>query len=105
MQMKISITDALNQDRLEKVILNSYEQSLYLVSVIINGKEFFVTDEEGNFLKSFNKLELQKMFLGRRVQKVVVRHESCYDEMIGLSSQKDENTLEVLIGGEEYASP
>ena len=50
MQMKISITDALNQDCLEKVILNSYEQSLYLVSVIIKGKEFFVTDEEGNFL-------------------------------------------------------
>ena len=105
MQMKISITDALNQDCLEKVILNSYEQSLYLVSVIIKDKEFFVTDEEGNFLKSFNKLELQKMFLGTRVQKVVVRHESYYDEMIGLSSQKDENTLEVLIGGEEYASP
>ena len=61
-QMKITLDECLSLKSIEKVVINSYEQSLYLVSVIVNGEERFVTDDRGNFLKSFNKLELQKLF-------------------------------------------
>ena len=61
-QMKITLDECLSLKSIEKVVINSYEQSLYLVSVILNDEERFVTDERGNFLKSFNKLELQKLF-------------------------------------------
>ena len=36
------------------------------------------------------------------VGKMVLRHQSSYDEMIGLSEGLTDNTLEVPIGGEEY---
>ena len=62
-------------------------------------------NEEGDYLKSFNKLDLQKLFSGTRVKKMVIRHKSAYNEMIGLQDCKEDNTLEVMIGGEEYANP
>ena len=103
--MKISLRESLALETIEKVVLNSYEQSLYLVSIIINDEERFVTNEEGDYLKSFNKLDLQKLFSGTRVKKMVIRHKSAYNEMIGLQDYKEDNTLEVMIGGEEYANP
>ena len=103
-QMKITLGECLSLKSIEKVVINSYEQSLYLVSVIVNDEERFVTDDRGNFLKSFNKLELQKLFSNSSVTKMVVRHKSAYSEMIGLPNQEEDNTLEVLIGGDEYAN-
>ena len=103
--MKISLRESLALETIEKVVLNSYEQSLYLVSIIINDEERFVTNEEGDYLKSFNKLDLQKLFSGTRVKKMVIRHKSAYNEMIGLQDYTEDNTLEVMIGGEEYANP
>ena len=103
--MKITLNECLALKTIEKVVINSYEQSLYLLSIIINGKECFVTDKKGNFMKSFNKLELQKLFSSIPVAKMVVRHKSAYSEMIGLKNQEEDNTLEVLIGGDEYANP
>ena len=86
---------------------------LYVVS---GGNEFEKNDPalkdrlyinlgKGNFIKSFNKLELQKLFSNIPVEKVVVRHKSAYSEMIGLKGQEEDNTMEVLIGGDEYANP
>ena len=103
--VKIALHECLALKTIEKVIINSYEQSLYLVSIIINDEERFVTDKKGNFIKSFNKLELQKLFSNIPVEKVVVRHKSAYSEMIGLKGQEEDNTMEVLIGGDEYANP
>ena len=88
---------------IEKVILHSHDQSLYLVSVQVNGREQYVKDKNGNFLKAFNKLELQTQFSNQIVGEMLLRHQSPYDEMIGLSEDKVDNTLEVRIGGEDYA--
>ena len=103
--MKISLKESLSLETIEKVVLNSCEQSLYLVSIIINGEERFVTNEKGDYLKSFNKLDLQKLFSSTRVKKMVLRHKSAYNEMIGLQEHSENNTLEVLIGGDEFANP
>ena len=43
-QMKITLDECLSLKSIEKVVINSYEQSLYLVSVIVNDEERFVTD-------------------------------------------------------------
>lgn len=101
--MKIRFSELRRQKFIEKVILHSHDQSLYLVSVLLDGEEHYVTDEKGNFLKSFNKLELQSKFNRLIVGQMVLRHQSPYDEMIGLTEEKSDNTLEVLIGGEAYA--
>jgi hypothetical protein len=101
--MKIKLSELRKQKFIEKVMLHSHDQSLYLVSVLLADEEFYVTDENGDFLKSFNKLELQSKFNGLFVGQMVLRHQSPYDEMIGLTEEKTDNTLEVLIGGEAYA--
>ena len=76
-----------------------------MVSIVTHDEERFVTDKKGNFIKSFNKLELQNLFSNIPVGKVVVRHKSAYSEMIGLKDQEEDDTMEVLIGGDEYANP
>ena len=101
--MKIKLSELCRLNFIEKVILHCHDQSLYLVSVQIDSEERYVTNEQGSFLKSFNKLSLQSKFKDMTVGAMVLRHQSPYDEMIGLSEKKSDNTLEVLIGGEAYA--
>ena len=43
--MKITSDKCLAHKNIEKVIINSYEQSLYLVYIVINDEERFVTDD------------------------------------------------------------
>jgi hypothetical protein len=101
--VKIKLSELRKQKFIEKVILHSHDQSLYLISVLFDGEERYVTDEKGNFLKSFSKLELQSKIDRLIVGQMILRHQSPYDEMIGLTEEKSDNTLEVLIGGEAYA--
>jgi len=100
--MKIKLSELRQLNFIEKVILHCHDQSLYLVSVQIDNVEHYVTDEQDGFLKSFNKLSLQSKFKDMTVGEMVLRHQSPYDEMIGLSEEQSDNTLEVLIGGEAY---
>ena len=102
--MTVSIGDVRKCKFVEKVILHCHDQSLYLVSVIIEGQEEYVTDKKGDFLKSFNKLDLQTQFSGLNIGEMVLRHKSPYDEMVGMPKSDVDNTLEVPIGGEAYAS-
>lgn len=101
--MKIKLSELRKRSFIEKVMLHCHDQSLYLVSVILDSEERYVTDDKDDFLKSFNKLSLQAKFKGLVIGKMVLRHQSPYDEMIGLSEEQTDNTLEVLIGGEAYA--
>ena len=103
-RMSITLKDLKKLDYIAKVILHCHDQSLYLVSVLVDGEEQYVKDKNGNFLKSFNKLELQVQFADQVVGEMLLRHKSPYDEMIGLSEDKVDNTLEVRIGGEAYAT-
>lgn len=102
--MNITLREVRKLKFIEKVILHSHDQSLYLVSVLIAGEERYVTDNKGQLLKSFNKLELQTKFSDLEVGAVVLQQKSVYDEMIGLSEQSVDNTLEVSISGEAYAA-
>ena len=102
--MSVTLKEIKKLDYIAKVILHCHDQSLYLVSVLIEGEEQYVKDKNGNFLKSFNKLELQVQFADQVVGEMLLRHQSPYDEMIGLSEDKVDNTLEVPIGGEAYAT-
>ena len=102
-RMSITLKEVKRLDYIEKVILHCHDQSLYLVSVLVNGEEQYVKDKNGNFLKAFNKLELQAQFADQIVGEMLLRHQSPYDEMIGLSEDKVDNTLEVRIGGVAHA--
>tara|TARA_B100001059_G_C17375602_1_gene351870 strand:+ start:58 stop:468 length:411 start_codon:yes stop_codon:yes gene_type:complete len=103
-RMSITFKEIKKLNYIPKVILHCHDQSLYLVSVELDGEEQYVKDNNGDFLKSFNKLELQVKFADQIVGEMLLRHQSPYDEMIGLSEDRIDNTLEVRIGGEAYAA-
>lgn len=102
--MNINLRDVSKLTFIEKVIVHCHDQSLYLVSILVDGEERYVTDNNGQLLKAFNKLALQTHFARMDVGAMVLRHKSVYDEMIGLDSAVD-NTLEVSISGDEFAVP
>ncbi|ALO44207.1 DUF6482 family protein [Pseudoalteromonas phenolica] len=81
----------------DKVIYHSLDLALYNVSAVIDGKEFMITDEKGQRLKSHNFISLQKQLRNVKAKTQVMRHTSAYDEMVGGPSKSD-NALEVPIG-------
>lgn len=79
---------------IDKLIYHSVELSLYMVSVIIDEQEHYITDKKGNYIKASNLTSLQKEFATIEAKETVLRHSSPYDEMIG-GPEKDNNLLEV----------
>ena len=79
---------------INKLIYHSVDLSLYMVSVIIDNREYYIVDRHGNYLKATNLVELQQQLSSIKSQETVLRHSSPYDEMIG-GPEKTDNNLEV----------
>lgn len=88
---------------IEKLIYHSVDLSLYMASAIIDGHEHYITDNKGQFVKSRNLVELQKLLQTVNAEETVLRHTSPYDEMIGGPKKGLTNALEVpLIDNKLY---
>ena len=81
---------------IDKLIYHSVDLSLYMVSVIIDEHEHYITDNNGNYFKATNLISLQKEFATIEAKETVLRHTTPYDEMIG-GPEKDNNLLEVQL--------
>ncbi len=101
--MLLSVSELFNMGKIEKVIIHSINLSLYQLSIEMDGLEVYVTDNKGNFLRAFNIAGLQKKLRGLDYTKMVLRHSSPYDEMIGLPAKEFDhsNLLEVEIRDNE----
>ncbi|MGO2355655.1 MAG: DUF6482 family protein [Marinomonas foliarum] len=86
----------------DKVKLHSLESNLYQLSVVIDGDEQYIETDNGRFITSHNKLDLQALFKGKSVGATVLCHRSAYDEMIGQPIGVG-NILEVPIGNTDLA--
>lgn len=97
--MLITLAQLYHLGSVDKVIIHSIDMSLYQLSVELDGKEFYVTDNKGKLLRAFNTLQLQKQVRSIEVKKMLLRHTSAYDEMIGLAEphKHNSNMLEVEI--------
>jgi hypothetical protein len=82
----------------DKLIYHSIDISLYQASVVLEGKEHYITDDKGKVLRSFKLIELQKILCKVKAKETVLRQESAYDEMIGGPEKTSPNTLEVPWG-------
>lgn len=96
--MTISLKTLKQQPEIKKVIIHSLDCSLYQVSVLIEGQELYVTDQQGKLLRSNNKLSLQALFEGLPYRTMVLRQQSAYDEMVGQPLREADNFLEVPLG-------
>ena len=82
---------------IEKVIYHSLDLSLYQVSVLIDGENYYVTDDKDRFLRASSLVELQKTMSNVKSKKSVLRQTSAYDEMVGLPEINGTNTMEIPI--------
>lgn len=93
----MTVSELAKISTIEKVCIHSLESNLYQLSIISNGEEHYITDQKGHFLTSHNKLDLQQMFSDKQVGKMVLCHQSAYDEMVG-QPVGENNVLEVPLG-------
>ncbi|MBR9909853.1 MAG: hypothetical protein GYB33_05810 [Gammaproteobacteria bacterium] len=103
--MKITLQQLQNITVVDKLIIHSLDLCLYQVSAIIAGEEYYVTDVEGKFLRSHNKLDLQAQLAAVPAQRLVLHQRSAYDEMVGQPLRQADNVLEVDLGNSELARP
>ncbi|WP_419811730.1 DUF6482 family protein [Bacterioplanoides sp.] len=102
--MTIRISKLKQVNRIEKVIIHSLDLCLYQASVVINGEEHYVTDNNDKLLRSHNVLSFQAMFEKFPVQAFVIKHQSAYDEMVGQPIRQGSNAIEVPFGNNQLAA-
>ena len=102
--MKI-LFDDLSLYSIQKLIFNSIDQALYQVIVVIDDTEHVVWESEKRTLMSRNLMQLREKCEILNVRDKVLRHESAYDEMIGLPTKIASNRMEVPLAGNPYPEP
>ncbi len=102
--MSVTLKQIATLSSIEKVIIHSFDGSLYLVSICLNGEEHYLVDEESGMpIKARHHLMLQKLFTHHHVRCTVLRQQSPYDEMVGQPVSKENNRMEVPLAGAAFA--
>lgn len=96
--MKMPLAKQKKYFVVDKLIYHSVDLSLYMVSAMVEGEEYYIADNSGNFLKSHKLIELQKALAKVKATETVLRHTSPYDEMVGGPDKTGSNALEVPLG-------
>ena len=100
--MKLLLKD-LYKHRVQKLVINSIEQALYQVIAVVDGVEHVVWKTDKKVLLTRNLMEFRVMFEHFPAEEIVLRHESAYDEMIGLDTVPNNNRLEVPLNNKPYS--
>ncbi len=95
----------LSKYNIQKLVICSLEQALYQVLVVIDGTERLVWDNKDRCLRSRNLMELRESLEHLNIPESVLRHESPYDEMVGMAEKTHSNRLEVPLGKNPYSVP
>ncbi|KID55590.1 hypothetical protein N473_17290 [Pseudoalteromonas luteoviolacea CPMOR-1] len=96
--MKITLAALGDKATIDKFVVNSLDQALYQLTVCLGDTEYVVVDERGETLRAHNPLALQKRVQHLPYQKMTLRQQSAYDEMIGQPLREGSNQLEVPFG-------
>jgi len=94
----ILLSDLSKFDYLEKVIIESLEQALYRLEVVLGGHVYYVTEKAGKSLTRRSIVEIQSLLTPYKIHEMHLRHLSPYDEMIGHDINTDSNELLVPLG-------
>lgn len=99
--MKIYYSD-LPSLTIQKLIITSLEQALYQAIVVVNGEEHIVWKDDEKTLTTRNLTQMRELFESFELSDIVLRQESAYDEMIGISTEQGKNRLEVPLNNKPY---
>lgn len=101
--MKIPLAKLNTWRSIDTLIVQSIDCSLYQALVNKAGREYLVTGKDGRALRARSKPALLAYFSGYTIQRIILRHRSAYDEMIGQPLRHYPNTLEVPLGNTPVA--
>lgn len=94
----LPLTELHQFDCLDKVIIESVEQTLYRLLVEAEGICYYVIESPGKSLTRRSILEIQELLSPYIIKGLFLSHSSPYDEMIGMDVNHDSNELLVPIG-------
>lgn len=80
---------------IDSLTLLSFDMDIYLVELDIGGQSVRVVDDDGKPMAWRSQLLAKKPFKGLGIKRSRLRHESTYDEMIGMPPKGGE--MEVSI--------
>ena len=89
----------------ETVLIQSVDLSLYIAFAVSGDTELLITDSDGSSLKTRNLLKMKELLSPLNIESLVLRQASPYDEMVGQSADKIDNSLEVILSTELYPAP
>ena len=95
--MKLTWKEFSAMDQPAPVIIDSLDQALYQVVVIINAREYRLIDDNGRTFRRHNLQQVREALQLMPVKSITLRHRSAYDEMIGQPTRQAPNTLEVPV--------
>ncbi|MBT1445129.1 hypothetical protein KJI95_11420 [Shewanella sp. JM162201] len=93
--MTIRYSSLKSMPGIDKACIHSLDMSLYQLSVVIDGAELYVTDDDDRMLRSINLCQMQALLEDLPVRETVLRQESAYDEMVGQSERLCSNAMEI----------
>ncbi|MGI9286376.1 MAG: DUF6482 family protein [Pseudomonadales bacterium] len=93
--MKLRIADVYNYPSLRKAIVHSVDQMLYIITIVIDGQEKLLHNDDGSPFRTTKLSEVHLVLELVNAEETVLRQQSAYDEMIGQPAREGDNTLEV----------
>jgi hypothetical protein len=95
--MKISLKELRRKSGPFEAIAQSIEGALYIASVIVDGREYRLVDDNSKTLTRRSVMHVREMFEGVELAKLTIHQVSAYDEMIGQTPRLGPNTLQVPV--------
>jgi hypothetical protein len=93
--MAITLQQLQQLGSIERVIIRSINCSLYQAMAVIDGKEQLIKQAPGKTLMARNIADIKEQLALLTIEKLILQHQSAYDEMIGQPFRDQANTLEV----------
>ena len=100
--MKLTLSALAASPRACAATVHSLEQALYQVTVLHEGAEKLLRENDGRVFRRRSLLEVKEALADLPVASLVLRQQSAYDEMIGQAPREGDNTLEVPLALAPY---
>ncbi|MFK7975434.1 MAG: DUF6482 family protein [Halioglobus sp.] len=100
--MKKSFRELQKEGRSAQAVVHSVDQSLYQVTLWIDGEEHLLTENTGKTFCRHSLNEVREALALLPIETASLRQTSAYDEMIGQPVRVQDNALEVPLSLELY---
>ena len=100
--MKHSFRDVLLRGEPVVTTVHSLEQALYQVTVLVDGQECLLTENDGTTFRRRSLSSVREALQVLPLASLTLKQYSAYDEMIGQPAREGDNTLEVSLSLDMY---